>query len=103
VSPSRLMTEVPLPTPAEASRVAHDTKNSKGQESTVRIVSRPPRLTRPRPRQETEECRCHHMNYSSVRTDSTSWLRSILKSRCEQQRSELKRVNIELGGDFPTA
>jgi hypothetical protein len=35
------MTEVPLPTPAEASRVAHDTKNSKGQNSIVRIVRRP--------------------------------------------------------------
>jgi hypothetical protein len=41
VSPSWLMTEEPLPTPAEPSVVAHDTKNSKGQDSIVRIVRRP--------------------------------------------------------------
>jgi hypothetical protein len=40
VSPSRLMTEEPLPTPAEPAVVAHDTKISKGRESIVRIVRR---------------------------------------------------------------
>jgi hypothetical protein len=40
VSPSWLMTEAPLPTPAEPAVVAHDTKNSKGRESIVRIVRR---------------------------------------------------------------
>ena len=49
VSPSRLMTEEPLPTPAEPSVVAHDTKISKGRDSIVRIVRRPPELSHQRP------------------------------------------------------